>query len=500
MTVEEELGLLPVPFPDLAGLETAVIKQLKKVRDLISGISPRNNSAAAGETYGELGQVFHTYGFVESASACYHNASILDESNFRWPYLGGYVEQQEGRLETAALAFAQALKLQPKDVATLVRFANVEVGRGRLAAARALLEHALEVDPTVAAAQAALGELALMEGDYKEAVERLESVLVAVPAANRFHYPLGTAYRALGDVEKARHHFALRGEVGIQPPDPVVESLANLKRGERVHLLRGRRAFAAKHYGDAVAAFAEAVASAPESARARVNLAAALAHAGSPLAAIQELRRVLQFEPDNSTAHFNLGQLLAHNDSPAEALGHLRKAVSLDPDDAGARGELSKILRRGNLLSEALLHANAAVQLEPASEDARLAKVSVLVDMERLGDAITALEETLQQMPQSGRVSHVLARILAAGPDPALRDGHRALELALRVHKASATLEHTETVALALAAVGNCEQAFAWQSEVVRAAEQIAPQRLPELRATLARYEVGESCKGSSGT
>lgn len=489
-------ALAPVPFPDLTALEPAVIEQLSEVRSLLSGIRPDNNAAAAGETFGELGQVFHTYGFTESAAACYKNASTLDTGNFRWPYLAAYLDQQAGRLEPAAAGYAQVLELKPGDVAALVRLAEVQVNRGLLEEARSLLERALQVDPTTAAAQAALGELSLVEGNYKEAVERLESVLAAVPEANRFHYPLATAYRALGEADKAREHFAQRGEVGIQPPDPVVDALATLKRGERVHLLRGRRAFAAHRYGDAVAAFSEAVAAAPESARARVNLAAALAHAGSPQAAITELRRVLKLEPHNVTGHFNLGQLLAQHGDPEEALGHLRKAVSLDPDDAGARAELSSLLRRGGLFSEALLHANAAVRLAPASEETRLAEISVLVDLGRYAEAIARLEAALELMPQSGRLSHVLARMLAACPDPALRDGRRALELALRVHQASASLEHAETVALALVAVGNCEEATDWQREVVKAAEQIAPHRVRQLSETLTRYETGEACTG----
>ena len=483
-----------VPKPDLTGLESSVVEQLQEVNILIQGIRPQNGPEAAGKTFGEIAQVYHAYGFLDSAAACYRNATRLANREFHWFHLLGALEQQAGDLDAAAVAFVESLRRQPRYVATLVRLAEVELGRGELENARSLLERALELDGTAVAAQAALGELALVEGQYAEVVERLESVLAASPGANRFHYPLATAYRALGQVDKAREHLAQRGEVGVRPPDPLVDELQNLKQGERVYLLRGRKAFAAGRHAEAAVAFAEAVASRPESTRALVNLASALAQSGAPKAAAAALRRSLEIEPSNYTALFNLGQLLAR-DSPAEAVGLLRRAVALEPDDAEVRSALAALLRRGGLFSEALLHANSAVQLDPASEEARLAEVGVLAEMGKYKEALARLDAAQELMPTSGRVAFALARFLATAPDRSLRDGDRALGFALQVHQASASLEHAETVALALAQKGECEEAAKWQREVVKAAREVGSGRLGSLEADLARYEAGGECQ-----
>ena len=494
----EEYGLVGIPFPELEGLERDVAEQLTEVKKLVQGVNPRGGAVAAGTTMGELGQVYHAYGFEQSALACYYNATRMSPEDYRWYHLMGHLLQTGGELEQARDAYRNVLQLQPDYVATKVRLAEVEIGLGELESARTLLESALEQDGTLAAAQGALGELALVEGRHQEVVDRLDSLLAAVPGANRFHYPLATAYRALGNVDKAREHLAKRGEVGVKPPDPLVDSLDDLKRGERVYLLRGRRAFSAKRYAEAAVAFAEAVASDPKSVRARVNLATALAEAGAPKAAVDELLRAIELEPQNPTAYFNLGGILADQGRLDQALAALRKAVQLDPSDTAARLALARLARNGGIPSEALLHASSVVRSNPENEDAQLLQGTVLVDLGRYADAIQALGEANELLPQAGRIAHVLARLLAAVPDPTLRDGDRALNLALRVHQAESNLEHAETVALALAASGDCPKAIEWQEQIVTAAEGAKLPNVERLRATLEAFRSGAGCAAPS--
>ena len=176
--------------------------------------------------------------------------------------------------------YEAAWSLQPYDFAALVRFGEVSLDLDRLDDAEAAYRRALTLNPGSPSVMAGLGQLALSRQEYGDAVMYFEAALRAAPEANRLHYSLAMAYRGLGDMEAAKRHLELRGTVGVRPPDPVVDQLLLLKEGERVHLVRGRLAFASGRYQEAADEFGAAVAADPRSARALVNLGTALAQLG----------------------------------------------------------------------------------------------------------------------------------------------------------------------------------------------------------------------------
>jgi tetratricopeptide (TPR) repeat protein len=134
------------------------------------------------------------------------------------------------------------------------------------------------------------------------------------------------------------------------------------------------------------------------------------------------------------------------------------------------------------------------LELNPADETARLGEAETLVRQERYREARAKLEEGLKALPQSGLLAHGLARLLAACPDVALRDGARALELGLAVWNAQPIPAYAETLALAWAELGRCDEAARWQKTALTEAER-AGQDPSRFRATLARYEKGAPCR-----
>jgi tetratricopeptide (TPR) repeat protein len=411
---------------------------------------------------GDLGQVYLAYGFNDAAADCFVRASVLAPKDFRWPYLRGAAEQAAGRLDDAAAAFTAAMTLAPTPSDTAagwVHLGEIRLLQGRLDDAEAALRKALAIPATSAAAHAFLGQTALARHDFKGAAAHLEAALAAVPEANRLHVPLALAYRGLNDRAKAEEHLALAGAVGLKAPDPLLDAMANLRVGERVALMRGRVAAQAGRSAEAAQEFRKALAAAPESVEARVDLGSVLALAGDRAGAIGQLRDALRLDPANVTAHFNLGSLLP----PIEARPHLEAVVAARPDDAEARRRLAQALRDGGRLPEALEQYGKAVELAPADETARLGEAETLVRLGRYTEARRRLEDDLRQMPTSGLLSHALARLLAACPDLAVRDGARALPLAQAVWQAQPTAAHARTVALALAELGRCAEAAQWQ-------------------------------------
>lgn len=486
----------PVRFPDVSGLEPAVAEQMGMMRGLLAAAEAQGEPGRLAVAYGDLGQIYLAYGFNDGAADCFANAAALDPKDFRWPYLLGAAQQAAGRLDEAAAAFGKALELSPDTPAGYVHLGEIRLLQGKLDEAEAALNQALKTPATVPAARSFLGQVALARRDYKTAAEQLEAALAAVPEANRLHHPLAMAYRGLGDMKKAEEHLALAGQVGLRPPDPLLDAVTGLRVGERVAVMRGRVAAQAGRYQEAAAEFRRALTARPESVEARVNLGSVLALSGDRTGALEQLREALRLDPANFTARFNLGSLLLEGGAPGEARSHLEAAVAARPEDAEARRLLAQSMRDTGHPLEALEPYRRAIELMPGDETARLGEAETLVRLGRYRDAQTRLEEGLTQIPTSGLLTHALARLLAGCPDLSLRDGARALTLAQLVWQARPEAVYAETLALASAELGRCEDAARWQKTAIDAAQKQGQEgRVEDMNRKLAGYEKGAPCR-----
>ena len=263
-----------MPHPSLEGLEGAWPTSSAETRAVLEETlsSDKASRAELAEAYGELGRLYQAYELNDPADLAYHDAQSLSPKDFRWAYYHAYLLQHMGRFSDAEKVYARALSIQPTDVTAMIHLGEVYLELGRFDKAEEAAERALDLAPGQPAATALLGRAKLAEGDSQKAIELLEKALAAVPGANRLHYPLGMAYRAAGQMDKAREHLGEAGKVGLKPPDPLIDQLGDLKRGSRVHVLRGRMAFRAGRYGDAATEFQQAVDADGKDVTARVNL------------------------------------------------------------------------------------------------------------------------------------------------------------------------------------------------------------------------------------
>ncbi len=501
-------ALLPVPKPNLEGFDPAVVQQLEEVADelgaALAAAGGREAAAAAPEAlrrqladaYGQTGMAAQAYALAAAAEPAYRNAQRLAPDDVRWPHLLGRLLEQAGRLDEAEAAYRRALELAPGDVPALVYLAGVLRTDGEADAAADLLHRALELAPGSAAAHAGLGEIALAASRWPEAIDHLQKALAAAPGANRLHYSLGLAYRGLGDLARARSELEQRGEVGVRPADPLWDDVEAVRGGGRVHRLAGRRALRVGRYADAANELRAALAADPESVGIRVDLAYALSHAGARDEALALLEEAYGKAPDDPGVLFNLGSLLAATGRAEAAVPLLRRLVEADPSDTDSRLELADALAATGALPEALDEYRRAMATGTGGERAILGEAQTLVRMARYGEALARLEAAWAAAPTSGQLTHALARLLAASPDPTLRDGPRAVELAQRVVKASPTVGHAATYAMALAESGRCDEAARLQEEAIDAArEEGTPELVASLQPALERYRGTRPCR-----
>lgn len=401
-------------LPDLAGVEAVVRGQLEE-----AGAGARASATAApsrrAAAYGTLGRHLHAYGLSPPAERCYRAAARLDSDDPAWPHLLGILLEAEGRTSEARRQYGRALA-RARSIPTLARLAELERRQGNLDAAERLLREVLDHQPNEAAALAGMGQIALSRRDYARAVEHLSAALEAAPAADALRVPLALAHRGLGHHEQARRLLAGRGTVGVTVADPELAKVEDLRAGEVPNLLRGREAFAAGDYAAAVEAFADAVEAAPESVRARLNLAAALGEAGRTGEALDQLDAVLARDPRHAGAHFNRGILLVRTGRDGPAVEALRQAARLDPADPEAPLQAAAALARLGRDGEALDLYEEVTREHPERPEGWLGSAEILLHRGDAAAARARLEEAQRALPNSPEVAAALRRLRSPPP------------------------------------------------------------------------------------
>lgn len=491
-------GLSAVEFPDTRGLEPEVREHLAAAQDeLVVAVKKHTTPAdKLGEAYGMMGEIYHAYSLTAPAKICYLNATRLVPTDFRWVYLLGKLYELEGDAQRAINYYEHARRLGADYLPVLVSLGNIYLQLNGLDEAETFFRRALEIDKASAAALYGLGQAALSKRSYSAAISHIEEALRLAPQANRLHYTLAMAYRGLGSMQKAQSHLVLSGPVGVRASDPLIDGLQNLIKGARLHLIRGRAALEARRYSEAADEFRKAIAEQPNSIPAHFNLGAALTQTGELREAIQQFSETLRLDPDHANAHYNLGLLFAQANEHEEAIKHLRSTIRASPDDSSARFLLAQELVNIQRFDEAEAEFSKVVHADPDNEKALFAYVGILLAKKRFRQALAALENGHSQFPQKGLTTATLAYLLAAIPQTDLRDGKRALDLAMGVYDATDAVNHGALVAMALAELGRCDEAAAWIRRMTdKANDQERHDLVEKLKTALKRYESERPCR-----
>lgn len=395
-----EQALESIPPVPLEGMEPVVAQQLREVRRRL------DEAVAAGRAdsgiFGAAGSHYHAYELTTAAEACYRNAEQLSPDDFRWPYLRAVLYEQTGQLSEAADSLERVLALPDKYYPALIRMANVALALGRRERAAASLAVAAKHAPGDSAFLAAVGQLAMAEGRTQDAVTAFSDALAARPEANRLHYSLAMAYRALGQSDAAQRHAALAGGTGVRAQDPILDAVLSLREGASTFIDEGLRAFRAGDFASAVSAFERAVeAGGGRGTGALVNLSAAESKLGRFDAALRHLDQAYALAPDDPAVLFNRGSLLAHVGRLQDAEPLFGRLVGLNPTDAAARLLWGRTLLALDRPAEALPVLEALTRVE-STQCGEL--TGLLTDAAARADAPTAARAraALERLPALG--------------------------------------------------------------------------------------------------
>lgn len=175
--------------------------------------------------------------------------------------------------------------------------------------------------------------------------------------------------------------------------------------------------------------FRKAIRLKPDYTDAHINLANSLLNTGQAAAAVPEFETALTLDPGNGNAHYNLGLALASLGRLDEAIVHLRTATIAQPGDRDAHFHLGCTLYERGDPTGAAAELAKAVALRPDDADAHYRLGLALFDLGRAAESVRQWERALALQPANLSPAESLAWVLATSPDPALRNGARALTL-----------------------------------------------------------------------
>ncbi len=437
------------------------------------------------------------HGRIDEAELLYVRAAAVDDSA-AVAYGMGRVAEERGSYAEAIGQFQRALALQPR--AAVVHYhlgqAYRELGefdRAEEALARSGPNRVAMADPLMheltTLAIGALphldrGHAAAREGRMADAETAYRQAVAADATNVRAHESLATLLARRGDAEGAIEHFGVA--VRLAPENARAHSDLGVLLSEL-----GRNGRALEHLGRAV-----------ELEPGLVGALATLGHVQTRMGRLDEAeatyRQVLESDAANADARLGLGAVLAQTGDFEQAVVELQAALRQVPEDGQTprvHFGLAEALVRTGRLEDALPHYARVREIDPTQSLAWLRESTVLMGLGRFAEAKATLEARLRVDSTDGRAAHSLARLLAGAPDPALRDGPRAMTIAGALLQADDAAPNAETAAMALAEVGRFEEAVSVQRTLVEEARrQGRTGEERRLARNLERYERGEAC------
>jgi tetratricopeptide (TPR) repeat protein len=482
----EPASIVEVPHPDTSALSADLRAQIASLRELVESSSPRpaaggDDAEKLGQAWGDLGRVYHAYGFLDAAAAAYANARAVHPTIALWPYLAGLIEVQRGRHDVAVERFESALEVAPELAVARLRLGQALIDLGRPEEAVPALEAAAKSPALAAAAFAALGRAVYDQGDAARARDYFERALEAQPGADLLHHSIGLAYRSLGDEARARDELARAGAKATTFPDAAAEGLDELRTTTGALLLRGSRALVSERPHEAVEQYRRAVAAAPQDAEARRSLALALRATGDLDGALAELQEAARLAPGDHVVRFDLGNIELARGAQQAAADAFAASLAIAPDFAPARFNLANAQLLLGQATDALANLERVIELDPGHRRARYQAAMAKAAAGRTEEGIHDLEALLEADPGFGPALIGIARLRHGAGD---RAGARAAYD--QVARGGGDVQFQVDAHVGLATMANEESRPEVEIEHLRAAVGLAPSR-DDLRESLAR-------------
>jgi tetratricopeptide (TPR) repeat protein len=205
--------------------------------------------------------------------------------------------------------------------------------------------------------------------------------------------------------------------------------------------------------------------------------------------AVKEFDEVLRLDPKNADAFYNRGAAKFAKQQYDGALADIDAAVRLRPRDADALLARAAVRIEQGLPKLAIGDLDAALGIDPENVEAYCERGKLREESGEYRLALYDYQLALKRASDDPLVLNYLAWLLSTAPDPALRDGPRAIELAVRAVKLENSKEWDtiDTLAAAFAESGKFPEAVRAEQEALKLAPS---EEHPDLRSRLELYQA----------
>ncbi|MDB5297170.1 MAG: tetratricopeptide repeat protein [Phycisphaerales bacterium] len=258
---------------------------------------------------------------------------------------------------------------------------------GQAKAAAMAYREALEVDPDHPDALNLLGVLAHQAGDHEEAVRLIGRAVLADPTAADFYANLAEAHRAAGAPALAIKAYSRSAHLDG----------GNAAVWANLAMLLHR----AMRFAEAVGAWKHAVEIEPGSADYQNNYGLSLSQAGRTGEAFGPFRQALSLRPDFPAAIENWAEACVRGGRPDDAVSAARRLVDLRPADAGCWVYFAAVCNDADRPHDAIDACREAIKLQPDRAEAHFVLGQSLARMGESAGAAVAYAKVTDLRPDA---------------------------------------------------------------------------------------------------
>lgn len=240
-----------------------------------------------------------------------------------------------------------------------------------------------------------------------------------------------------------------------------------------IFLSRARFYLQGKHFERALADLGEALRLNPQLGDAWMARATVWVEMGDYRQALADVERRLQIDPPEPLALLTRGNLRAQLGELEAALVDFTDFLRQQPGTVLALRARAASYARLHRFEEALADLQEALCVDPTNADAYLDRGRIYQNQGDYRAALADYQKAVDLAPTEARFYNQYAWMLAACPQPAYRDGPRAVELALRGCELTNWEDANilDTLASAYAECGRFDDAVTWATKALERAD-----------------------------
>jgi tetratricopeptide (TPR) repeat protein len=174
-----------------------------------------------------------------------------------------------------------------------------------------------------------------------------------------------------------------------------------------------------------------------------------------------------------------------------QAADDYTKAIDLGRKSHRNYADRANILYQLNDFNKALADIDEAIHIAPREIDYQVVRANLLAETGRWKESLAQFEAAIQADPELADAQNDLAYLLATCSEASVRDGKRAVKLALEACELADWQDYRmlDTLAAAYAEAGDFETAIAMQDKAIEMLEGVVDSLSNEFRARRKLYE-----------